>query len=248
MFISFLFQKGYAYNTASTYISAIRFHHKILGLPDCSSEITISKILEGYRRSRSSVDSRFPITLDILIIICGQLEMICYSEHEILLFRAAYTLAFFGLFRVSELVGSSTDHVQSPLSLDDIQMNKDKFIVRLCKSKTNKCGSPQFVHITATGGISCPFSAMKSYLQSRTNSVTCQSLFCHSNCKPLNSYQFGAVLSKVVKSAELHDGRQYKTHSFRIGAATWLHHKGVSNDVIKKMGRWTSNAFQRYIR
>ena len=248
MFISFLFQKGYAYNTASTYVSALRFHHKILGLPDFSAEIKISKMLEGYKRSRSSVDSRFPITFEILIKICTQLHSVCYSDYEVVLFRAAYTLAFFGLFRVSELVVSTTDHLPSPLILTDIQMESNKFTVRLRRSKTNQCGPPQFVSVFAIGGTSCPVSTMKTYLQIRPKSTSHQYLFCHSDGKPLTRYQFGAVLTKVVQSAKLQGGKQYKTHSFRIGAATWLHQKGIASDIIKRMGRWSSNAFQRYIR
>ena len=37
-------------------------------------------------------------------------------------------------------------------------------------------------------------------------------------------------------------------HSFRIGAATTSAEQGVENSTIKDMGRWRSNAFQRYIR
>ena len=40
----------------------------------------------------------------------------------------------------------------------------------------------------------------------------------------------------------------FRSHSFRIGAATWLASKGVLDEAIKHMGRWSSNAFKRYIR
>ena len=72
-------------------------------------------------------------------------------------------------------------------------------------------------------------------------------LFCHRDGSPLTRYQFGAVLSKVISKLQLNTAC-YKTHSFRIGAATWLARKGVSHDAIKAMGRWSSDAFRRYIR
>ena len=61
--------------------------------------------------------------------------------------------------------------------------------------------------------------------------------------------QYPAVLSLFDKLAEFLDlplGR-YKPHSFCIWAMTELHVKGFSNEIIKQRGRWSSNAFQRYI-
>jgi len=40
---------------------------------------------------------------------------------------------------------------------------------------------------------------------------------------------------------------RYKSHSFRIGAATNAAIKGVSVDKIKTAGRWKSDAFKSYI-
>ncbi len=37
-------------------------------------------------------------------------------------------------------------------------------------------------------------------------------------------------------------------HSFRIGAATTAAHKGLSQQQIQELGRWSSEAFKSYIR
>ena len=39
-----------------------------------------------------------------------------------------------------------------------------------------------------------------------------------------------------------------KGHSFRIGGATHLANKGFSEQYIRKIGRWNSDAVQKYIR
>ena len=40
----------------------------------------------------------------------------------------------------------------------------------------------------------------------------------------------------------------YNTHSFRIGAAAFASLANLSDTQIQVLGRWRSNAFQRYIR
>ena len=240
-----MFHKGYAYGTASTYISAIRYQHRILNLKDYSSEFTVSKMLESYQRSRSLQDSRLPITYDIFIKICYELNSVCNSQYESILFKAAYTLAFFGLFRVGELVYSmGTD----PLKLSDIQNFKKgkQFQVCLRHSKNNHCGLPQFIDIAAISSEVCPVNAMLEYLHVRPSNAVHNLLYCHQDASPLTRYQSGAVLNKVIVKLNLNTS-YYKSHSFQIGAATWLA-QGVSRDTIKKMGRWTSDSFKKYIR
>ena len=40
----------------------------------------------------------------------------------------------------------------------------------------------------------------------------------------------------------------YAGHSFRIGAATVAHMKGIEDSTVMTLGRWKSNAYQRYVR
>lgn len=248
-YISYLFHRGYAYSTTATYVSAIRFQHKLRGLPDSSSCFSVIKILEGYRRSKPSHDTRMPITYEILVEISLKLSSVCNSQFESILFKAAYTLAFFGLFRVGELVFSSAFMADAPLlELDIIQYEPNKsFKVRLRRSKTNQQGVPVIVPIAATGTSVCPVASMNDYLRVRPKNVNCKYLFCHLDGSPLSRYQFGAVLTKVIRTTR-YPSAGFKTHSFRIGAATWLAQQGVSYNSIKKMGRWSSDAFLRYIR
>jgi hypothetical protein len=40
----------------------------------------------------------------------------------------------------------------------------------------------------------------------------------------------------------------FNTHSFRLGAATSAFVNGISEEEIKKLGRWSSKCSERYIR
>ena len=91
----------------------------------------------------------------------------------------------------------------------------------------------------------CPISNMQSYLDVRPNIEG--TLFCHLNGKPLSRYQVSSMLRKVMRFIGLND-EEYNTHSFRIGAATTASLMGKSDDEIKKLGRWSSNVFSKYIR
>ena len=54
-------------------------------------------------------------------------------------------------------------------------------------------------------------------------------------------------LNRVLRVCNL-DPAVYKSHSFRINAATWTTAKSFSDSQIRQLGQWKSNAFLKYIR
>ena len=44
------------------------------------------------------------------------------------------------------------------------------------------------------------------------------------------------------------DPRQFSSHSFRKGGAVSLQSAGVENSLIRRLGRWKSDAFSLYVR
>ena len=91
----------------------------------------------------------------------------------------------------------------------------------------------------------CPVATLKCYLEVRPNILG--PVFCHFDHKPLTRYQFSAVLKKAINLLD-YGIYNFKSHSFRIGMATSLSMEGYSDEQIKIMGRWESNAYLRYIR
>ena len=93
--------------------------------------------------------------------------------------------------------------------------------------------------------VCCPVRAVQAYLADYTH-----------NSGPLFQFQNGSPVTYAFVSEKMCiiilflglDQNRYKPQSFPIGAATSAYCQGVSEEDIKRMGRWESNAVQRYIR
>ena len=91
----------------------------------------------------------------------------------------------------------------------------------------------------------CPVAAMVDYL--RLRGTTAGPLFMTNKLTPLTTYEFSKTFKTTLHLCNL-DPKLYKSHSFRLGAATACAQKGIPFDVIRRLGRWQSDAFKHYIR
>jgi hypothetical protein len=101
-FTAYLSLQSYAESTARAYIASIGYECKIQGLDDSTKRFIVTKMLEGFRRLKSKGDTRLPITEKLLSSLIHVLDIVCSSSYEAKLYKAAYTLALFALFRVEE--------------------------------------------------------------------------------------------------------------------------------------------------
>ena len=201
-FISFGFNQGYSPATLTTYMSSLSYIHKLRALVDPTESFLIKKIVEGFRRLKSTKDISAPITRELLIKLIDALPAVCFSEYESSLFKSLFTLAYFGLFHIGELV--YTDHRQAgyALQLADVTISDQKLTICIRICKTNKTGKPIFVHISSVSDKRiCPIIALQQFMRSR--STGSGSLFIHANMLPVTRYQFCAILNKAVSYAGL---------------------------------------------
>lgn len=248
LFISYCFDIGYSPSTITTYMSGISFYHKLRDLKDPTALFIVKKLLEGCRRIRPRQDVRAPITEEILNKICIMLPDICYSFYETCLLKAACLTAYYGLLRVSEIVFTCQIQADRPLQPADVQVVESSLalIISIRVSKTNQAGAPTVLRIPASSNPTlCCVRAVQHYLCIRPSYS--RYFFCHVNGAPLTKSQFSGILTKAIRAIGL-PTQLYSSHSFRIGRATDLAAKGVSSDIIKKLGRWRSDTVERYIR
>lgn len=250
MFIAHLSLKGLAHATISSYISGIGFKCKLLGVSDNTQNFLIRKLLEGIKRSNHSKDCRLPITKHILEKLIKTTSLVCSSNFEAILFSTAFSVAYHAFLRVGEFTLSSnqTNQVIAFEHLKFVTNQKStvdyiEFIVPF--SKTDQIGKGESVILEPTKNFVCPILWLKKYIAMRPK-ISGQ-LFVHLDGSPLTRFQFCSVLNKSLEVAGLPKSH-YKSHSFRIGAASDSFSYGHSELEIKKQGRWSSNAFKSYIR
>lgn len=246
MYIAYCSEKDYSAKTIMTYMHGLSFYQKLANLNSLFQSFLVQKMLEGVKRLGTRADTRAPLTRGLLSRLCQSLPSICKSPYETLLFQAAFSLAYFGLFRVGELVLAAQDQNDRPIRTTDVSFcgTNKAVIVQIRCSKTNRLPVKLRIPCDRDENICC-VCLLRRYVVMRPKLVGL--FFSHRNLMPLTRYQFSAVLAKVMHLLQL-PGRQFRTHSFRIGRASDLHAMGVPDQVVQKMGRWQSSAFQTYIR
>ena len=246
-FVAYLSLQNKSLATTKTYLAALAAKHKSNGWPDYTDTWIIKKLLKGFGKKLSSKDCKKPITLEKLNEILRILPFVCSNTFEAHLLKAAFTLAFYGFFRVSELLGqkSNIQGGRPPLEHQDIKLYASHMKVWLRMSKTDQHGQGATVLIQKEVSEFCPLSVMGNYLRERGSAQG--PLLVHKNGKPLTIYQFQGVLSKAVRFLKW-DPKGFVPHSFRIGAATTAAINKMSEDEIMAKGRWKSCAYKRYIR
>lgn len=251
--MAYLAQQGLRPQTISVYLSAIR-HLQIeegAGSLPRSDWPQLKYVLRGIKRA--NVDSppraRLPITPEIM----QQLRAVCMAapqeqRFEANLLWAAACLAFFGFLRSGELTSSAggSPIISLPAGVAvDSHTAPSVLKVTLQRSKTDPFGQGTAVYLGKTNSEVCPVTALLGYLTIRPPPAV-GPLFIHSNGSPLTRPQFVKRVKEALSSAGI-DQTSYSGHSFRIGAATAAARAGISDHIIKALGRWESEAYQTYI-
>lgn len=244
-FIAYMFKNGYTHSTINCYISGIGFYSKLNNQNDLTNTFIVKKMLDGIRRcSVNKSDARLPITRDLLRQILSVVQVACNGFYEACLFRSAFTLCYHGLFRVSELASDSS--MNHAIQISNVRHCDDGVEINLKRSKTDQYGSGVTIHLSPSNDQEiCPIQALKKFLQYRPKVEG--NLFCHYNGHALTKYQFSSVLRHSLSILGI-PSINISTHSFRIGMATQCAIDGYPDEHIKKLGRWKSDVFTRYIR
>ena len=250
LFIAFLAEQKYAASTVLTYISALSFPHRLASLPDPTKRDMIQLALRGYSKMNPSHDTRLPISLPLLekiVSACDHTQSSMYSRK---MTQAMYAMAFFAALRVGEITCKPTQPRGNVILLNQIVFMKTRegvvsaIKITLRNYKHSDPAVPVDIFLYREKPV-CPVSTVLAYLRLRGTSPG--PLFCWPDASPVSRTFFTKALSDALRYCNL-NVEGYKSHNFRIGAASWAAAKGMSDAQIRAFGRWKSNAFLRYIR
>ena len=181
LYIAFLSLRNFSHKTVTLYLSAISFQCRFHSVLDPTKHFLVTKTLQGLKRTAKAKRVRLPITVELLQGTLTMLSAVCRDTYEATLFRSAFSLAFFGFFRVGEITsaGRNDGNLNKVLSIHDIRWALDGSpIVQLRFSKADQLGKGVSITLVKQINIAiCPVQALQAYLAVRPSVQG--PLFCH---------------------------------------------------------------------
>lgn len=244
-YIVSLHAKHLAPSSITTRLAALSFVFKFLGLPDPTKTFFVQRVMLGVRNLGGTGDTRLPITPSILAKLVTALPQVVNSMYLTRLYTAMFTLAFHAFLRVGEITFTNQETQCHILRNSSISPQPQGGVVVTFHSFKHSKGRTHHVSVYPSSGIlPCAVTHLTNYLSVRGQQPGY--LFLTPQGHPVSRSEFTKVLREAVAFCQL--PTSIKSHSFRIGAASYAARIGRSDAQIRALGRWNSNAFLRYIR
>ena len=264
-FVAWLLDRNLAASTIETYLSGLRQVHLVnnVSLPILRTPL-VSQILEGKKhidtqeKRSGSRPVRLPVTPSILKLLKEELRLSDLEANLKLLLWATATICFFGALRIHELLSrrerSYDPHctlLASDIKLKAININGKKTQIlqlRLKSEKTDRIGADTILDIYESGGPLCPLKAFSKWAKSRPCSRMDGPAFVQPDGTPLTGEKFNAHLKSFLSKHLDYGKGKVTSHSFRSGMASLVAKLGYTDDELKAVGRWSSDAFNAYVK
>ena len=208
--------------------------------------------MKGCVNLRKKNDTRLPITKDILSQIVVGMEKCIQNFFNRVLLKSVFLLAFHAFLRLGEILTRSPTDSQKVLQVQDTYLTFSgntpvNLTITLRSFKNMKLNQPVTICIDTNlrDPNMCPVAAFINYRNHFKH--TTGPLFQFMNGTTVSHNFVVHNLDSILKFIGL-NSKLYKGHSFRIGAATHAATLGFSDDQIRRLGRWNSNALEHYIR
>jgi site-specific recombinase XerD len=244
LIVHWMVDAALAPTTVKQYFSSIRSVHRVLGLPDPGVDTPVVQLaLRGLQKLHTKpVRVKLPITVDMIVRMRSFFD---FSAHYDRCVYAAICVGVFGMLRSGELVRAESRF--GPLRRKHVTLGQGVFSLFIAGSKTDMFGKGHRLQLVATGFAACPVVALSQYVNRAPFTLKSdEPLFMLSADVPLSRAVLVAKLSALVARLGS-DPSCYAGHSLRRGGATSYAAAGVSDEIIKSLGRWSSDTYQRYV-
>jgi hypothetical protein len=242
--------------TISNYLAGIRQLHITKGLPEprIRSDL-VNLILQGLlnkenKLSRKTDSQRKPITKELMALLKQRTRAWDTSVANKRLFWAVATNLFHGAFRIGELLCGKTSEFDPDFELttNDVASSASANQFKLKAPKEDRKGKSTIVDVYATGGPFCPVHALNRWKDVNKHWPDNQPAFRWDDGRPFTQNHFRKILNERLEGFVDNPEDIFCSHSFRIGIASMLGKLGYGDEDIKAVGRWSSRAFEEYLR
>ena len=191
------------------------------------------------------------MTLPLLKILGHEISKKSWSADTKLVVWAAMCVAFFGSFRMGELLSKSSGsfNPSDTLLWENIRFLKDGSIQILNKIPKNRLKSEDVIDLFPFPGNCCPVTTLCALKAARPLEDKIP-VFKFKSGKFLTQLSLNTIIVDCLSPHFGVKAKDYSGHSFRAGLPSALSScQSLSTEAaIKKWGRWKSSSFQKYTR
>ncbi|KAG2737982.1 hypothetical protein P692DRAFT_20883038 [Suillus brevipes Sb2] len=235
-------------STIQSHMSALKVWHSYHNVP-WKGAVHLRLVLSGVANrapSSSLQPPRPPVTRAMVLILASKLNLA--DPFDCCCLTTA-TSAFWGQLRLGEVLSPwqssfPTSHIacREHLSSAISQGGSRKLHLPFTKVKKN-CGED--IVLCHQQDNSDPIHALEHHLRLNDFPLN-MPLFCYSTPSGLHCLTKRSFLARCNSIWQIAGFAPVTGHSFHIGGTTEMLLSGVPPDVIKALGRWSSDAFLRY--
>jgi hypothetical protein len=249
--------------TINSYLSGLRQLHILKGMDPPQIRTDLMKLLVRGKKKMDDIESRktdgvkrLPMTMNMMRFLKEKIRSWDVDIEQKLLMWTVATLAFHGAFRIHEILCKTETEFDPDFTLltEDVRLVEGriddggrKLEVKLKSPKEDKTGKAVIIEIFETEGVLCPVRAFEKWAK-KTTFETGFPLFRAKQGWPLTGVKMNRWLKDRLESSIDYSKGKFTSHSFRIGLATTMGTLGYSDDDIKEAGRWSSRAFEVYMK
>lgn len=162
-FLSVLMQQQFSSHYVMKILAGISFFFRLRGLQPCPGYISVRQALKVIGEGSKSwiVEDQYLWTY--LGGLCRTTKLVCFSEYEALLFNTTFSFAFFGAFRILELVPTNNRDL-SGIWYDQVVVDHLGVHIWLQRSKMDQFGRGCLVNLQAQENVPvCPVASVQHF-------------------------------------------------------------------------------------
>ena len=236
--------EGISPRSVEGYLSGVFWYWEIFdaAVRSIREHIKVSRTLAGCHKMYAQPTKRKrALGRSDLFLLRVRLDLTLYDD---LLFWSITMLGWYGLHRLGELVDPDSTALRAPrkrILRASVTQSPSHLSYHLPYHKADRLFGGNTCMIERQVSSLCPMDAVNKYLALRD--------LYHPAVPALFLTASGSVLQRSWYIRRLREHfKSVAGHSLRSGGATYLAKLGTDNNTIRMLGRWSSLAFELYIR